>query len=187
MAPLKSKKIVITGGPGTGKTSLIEALKFRNYHCFDEIIRSLTLEIKKKTDDSNHVSNPIAFASDPLDFNTRLLNARLNQFIDAKSIAKSPIFFDRGIPDVLAYMEFFNQTYDDHFLEICNAHKYNHVFLLPPWEAIYEYDNERLESFEEAVKIHDALEKVYKNLGYDITEVPYGSIEKRTNFIINNL
>ena len=84
-------------------------------------------------------------------------------------------------------MELFTQSYDDHFLSICNAHKYNHAFLLPPWEAIYEYDNERLESFEEAVKIHDTLEKVYKNLGYEITEVPYGTIEKRIKFIINNL
>ena len=30
-------KIIITGGPGTGKTSIIEELKKRGYFCYDEI------------------------------------------------------------------------------------------------------------------------------------------------------
>ena len=36
------KKIIITGGPGTGKTSLIEELKKNNFKCFDEISREIT-------------------------------------------------------------------------------------------------------------------------------------------------
>ena len=187
MAALNRKKIVITGGPGTGKTSIINELKNQNYHCFEEIIRSLTVEAKKEKEDSTHSSNPIAFVNNPLDFNTRLLNGRLNQFEQAAIIEKPLIFFDRGIPDVLAYMSFFNQSYSEDFLNVCLNHKYNHVFLLPPWESIYEVDNERFESFEEAVRIHDYLEAVYLKLGYHIIEVPYGSIQERTHFIINSL
>ena len=33
----------------------------------------LNFEVKKEIDASAHISNPIAFAKDPLDFNTRLL------------------------------------------------------------------------------------------------------------------
>ena len=139
---MNRKKIVITGGPGTGKTSIINELKNQNYHCFEEIIRSLTVEAKKEKEDSTHSSNPIAFVNNPLDFNTRLLNGRLNQFEQAAIIEKPLIFFDRGIPDVLAYMSFFNQSYSEDFLNVCLNHKYNHVFLLPPWESIYEVDNE---------------------------------------------
>ena len=84
-------------------------------------------------------------------------------------------------------MAFFNQTYGSEFLSICENHRYNYVFLLPPWRTIYKSDNERLESFEEAVKIHGFLENVYKKLGYTILEVPKGSIEERTNYIINRL
>ena len=181
------KKIVITGGPGTGKTSIINTLKNRNYYCFDEIIRNLTIEAKDKHDASSHISNPIAFVNNPLDFNTRLINGRLKQFQEANFLDKSLIFFDRGIPDVLAYMDFFNQAYGSEFLSICENHKYNYVFLLPPWETIYKSDNERLESFEEAIKIHNFLEKIYKKLGYKTLEVPLGSIEERTNYIINRL
>jgi len=184
---LNGKKIVITGGPGTGKTSIINELKNQDYHCFDEIIRELTLEAKNDIEKGSQISNPIAFVNDPLDFNTRLLNGRLEQFKQATTLNKPLVFFDRGIPDVLAYMDFFNQDYNDEFLKVCNNNKYSHIFLLPPWEAIYKSDNERFETFEEAVKIHDALKHVYKNLDYNITEVPFGSIEKRTDFIINNL
>ncbi len=184
---MNPKKIVITGGPGTGKTSLIRALKKHNFHCFDEVIRALTLELKKSVDSSSHVSNPIAFANDPLDFNMRLLNGRIAQFNKASAINKALSFFDRGIPDVLAYMDYFNQEYGDAFTNACETHMYSTVFLLPPWEAIYKTDNERLETYDEAVKIHNHLASTYKRFGYNSIEVPFGSIEERTNFILNTL
>lgn len=184
---MNRKKIVITGGPGTGKTSIINELKNQNYHCFEEIIRSFTLEAKNENDASKHTSNPITFVNNPLDFNTRLLNGRIDQFKQATHIEQPLIFFDRGIPDVLAYMSFFNQSYTEDFLNVCYQYKYNHIFLLPPWETIYEVDNERFESFEEAAKIHHFLENVYSKLGYSITEVPFGSVHERTNFIINRI
>jgi len=31
-----NKKVVITGGPGTGKTSVIKELMDRGYKCYDE-------------------------------------------------------------------------------------------------------------------------------------------------------
>lgn len=184
---MNRKKIVITGGPGTGKTSIIAELKNQNYHCFDEIIRSLTIEAKEENHASKHISNPIGFVNNPLDFNTRLLNGRLDQFKQAAFIEKPLVFFDRGIPDVLAYMSFFNQSYSEDFINICQKNRYSDIFLLPPWGAIYTVDNERFESFDEALKIHDYLEDIYKKLGYNIIEVPFGSIQERTNFIINSL
>lgn len=184
---MSTKKIVITGGPGTGKTSIINALKVKNYYCFDEVIRSLTLEAKQKVNEDSQISNPIAFVNDPLDFNTKLLEGRITQFNDAESINESLIFFDRGIPDVLAYMNFFDQTYSSKFTNACKAHKYDSVFILPPWEAIYKSDNERFETFEEAQKIYMHLKQVYTRFGYQFTEVPFGNISERTHFILNSL
>jgi len=184
---LNSKKIVITGGPGTGKTSIINELKNQNHYCFDEFIRELTLKAKEEVDTDLQISNPIAFVNNPLEFNTQLLKGRLEQFKQATALNKELVFFDRGIPDVLAYMNFFNQEYNDEFLKICHNNKYSHVFLLPPWKAIYKSDSGRFETFEEAIKIYKSLKQAYKNLGYSITEVPFGTIDKRIDFIINNL
>jgi len=184
---LNTKRIVITGGPGTGKTSIINDLKKNDFYCFDEIIRALTLAATKDRNPSEHISNPIDFVDDPKQFNTNLINGRVSHFKDAKTLTQEICFFDRGIPDVLAYMEFFNQSYDTFFTDACSKHTYDHVFLLPPWKAIYKSDNERFESFEQAQQIHEHLVKVYKTFGYTIIEVPFGTIEERSAFILNNI
>lgn len=184
---MSTKRIVITGGPGTGKTSIINELKKNNFYCFEEIIRTLTIDAKKESDASTHISNPIAFVNDPMVFNTNLLNGRVKQFKQANNINEHICFFDRGVPDVLAYMAFFNQEYGETFINACTDNTYNHVFLLPPWEAIYKSDNERFETFDESKKIHLHLEKIYKNFDYTIIEVPFETIKERTNFILNKL
>jgi len=184
---VNTKRIVITGGPGTGKTSIINALKKNEFYCFDEIIRALTLAATKDRNPLEQISNPIDFVSDPKQFNTNLINGRVSHFNDAESLIQDLCFFDRGIPDVLAYMEFFNQTYDDFFIDACSNHTYDLVFLLPPWKAIYKSDNERFESFEQALQIHEHLVQIYEKFGYTIIEVPFGTITERCNFILNNI
>ena len=42
------KKILITGGPSTGKTSLVSELKKHGFYCFDEISRELTQRMRNE-------------------------------------------------------------------------------------------------------------------------------------------
>ena len=56
---------------------------------------------------------------------------------------------------------------------------------MAPWEEIYITDNERYENFEQALAIHNHLEKTYIALNYSIIDVPTGTIEERTDFILN--
>ena len=67
------QKIVITGGPGTGKTSIIKELEKRNYFCYHEVIRELTLEAKKEGSLTDLSTNPIAKVDDSLGFNLKIL------------------------------------------------------------------------------------------------------------------
>ena len=59
------------------------------------------------------------------------------------------------------------------------------VFIFKPWKKIYISDNERYENFTESLEIDSYLQKVYEDLGYSPIEVPFNSIEKRTEFILN--
>ena len=43
-----NKKILITGGPGTGKTELIKGLENEGHNCEHEIVRKITEEAQKK-------------------------------------------------------------------------------------------------------------------------------------------
>ncbi len=177
---MNKTKIVITGGPGTGKTSLINELKKRGYTCLDEVSREVILEARKEGIDQ-------LFLTKPLLFSERLLEGRKNQFTQAENESANAIFFDRGIPDVLAYMEYANENYPNHFTKACDNHKYDHVFVLAPWEAIFSSDNERYENFEQAEKIHSHLISTYKNCGYNLIDVPFDTIENRVNFLLKTL
>jgi predicted ATPase len=177
---LNSKKIVITGGPGTGKSSVINELIKRNYTCLEEISRQVTLDARKEGIDQ-------LFLTKPLLFSELLLKGRTKQFNDASKIEKELIFFDRGIPDIVAYMEYSGDSYPKKFDEACKNHKYKQVFILAPWQDIFISDNERYENFDQAIEIHENLIKTYKHYGYNLIDVPFGAIEIRTDFIIQFL
>ncbi|WMI70093.1 ATP-binding protein [Mangrovimonas sp. YM274] len=177
---MNTKRIVITGGPGTGKSSIIEDLKQRGYNCFDEISRQVTLEARKKGIEQ-------LFLTEPLKFSEMLLEGRVKQFLDAKHQEEKAVFYDRGIPDVLAYMDYIGDQYPVSFVDMCERHTYNHVFVLAPWQEIFQSDSERYENFEQAVNIHKHLVATYASYGYHLHDVPFGSVSNRTDFILGLL
>ncbi len=184
---MKQQKIVITGGPSTGKTSLIDSLAAAGHTCFPEVIRLMTLEAKEKGTLSSLTTNPIASVSDPLDFNRKILSAREVHYKKAGLTEDVVVFFDRGIPDVLAYMDYFGQTYGTEFTSSAHTHQYDTVFILPIWKEIYVIDEQRFESFDEALAIHEHLWESYTGLGYDVIEVPKANVADRVDFIVKNL
>jgi len=173
------KKVVITGGPGTGKTAVINHLKSQGYFCLAEISREVILEAQQQGIDQ-------LFLTDPILFSQKLLEGRIAQYQQVEKVSKT-IFFDRGIPDTVAYMDYFNTQYPEHFIQACHNHPYDMIFLLPPWEEIYCSDNERYESFEQAVEIHKALKETYLNYGYTPIEVPFDTVANRVNYINSHL
>jgi len=184
---LDTARIVITGGPATGKTSIITALEHSGYFCFEEIIRKMTKRVKAQEKSTVFASNPIVSVANPLNFNSQILEARIQQFKEAPENCTKSVFYDRGIPDVIAYMDFFSQQYNLKFENACKKYRYDLVFILPPWEAIFTLDSERFENFEEATGIYHSLEKVYRLFGYQPIPVSFGSIEERVRFILEHI
>ena len=177
---MKNRKIVITGGPGTGKSSIINRLEEKGEKCLHEISRQVTLEAQKEGIDQ-------LFLEQPLLFSEKLLEGRLNQYLEAKEYKSDHIFIDRGLPDVVAYMDYFDTNYPEIFNKTCQNNRYDLIFILPPWKEIYISDNERYESYEEALKISSYLYSTYRRYGYDPIEVPKLSVEERTSFILDKI
>lgn len=174
------KRIVITGGPGTGKSSIIKYLEKKGYDCFHEVSREITAAAQRE-------GIAQLFLAQPLLFSQKLLEARVDQFNEASNIPSNIVFIDRGLPDVLAYMDYFKAAYPSEFKEACSNHFYDNVFLLPPWKEIYQTDSERYESFEQAVIIYEHLKKSYLSFGYEPVEVLKDTVQSRSAFILNNL
>src|SRR5690606_31093200 len=124
---------------------------------------------------------------DPTLFSLKLLEGRLKQFHQGKEASAQMLFYDRGMPDVTAYMDFAGEKYADMFLKTCSDFRYDEIFVLPPWKEIYKQDNERYESFEQAERIYEFLKRGYENYGYHVHEVPIGTIRSRAEFILDTL
>jgi len=177
---LNTKRILIIGGPGTGKSTLITELEQQGHTCFHEISREVTAAAQKKGIEQ-------LFLTQPLLFSELLLEGRIQQFNDVENLKIEYAFYDRGIPDVAAYMDYTGDEYPDMFREACVNHKYDSTFMLAPWKEIYEQDNERYESFEQAETIQKYLIAAYETYGYSLIDVPFGTVSERVTFILNTL
>lgn len=180
MSVLQTRRIVITGGPGSGKTALINFLEQQNYLCFPEVSRSIILEAQKQGIDQ-------LFLEDPVMFSKLLLEGRLKQYNEGTHKSAPLVFYDRGIPDILAYLEFKKTPYPSLFKEESQKNTYDFIFVLPPWEAIYQRDNERYESFEQAQAIHLHLVATYKRYDYEVYSLPHGTLAERADFLFKKI
>ena len=172
--------IVLVGGPSSGKTTLIDALTEKGYICYPEISREIIQKAQKEGIEQ-------LFLEKPLLFSELLLEGRINQYEEAKNEQAPIVFIDRGLPDVIAYMNFVGNTYPESFHQACLENKYSKVFVLPPWEEIYVSDKERYESYEQAVLIHNHLEQTYLDYGYDLIRVPKDSVTNRVQFLMDTI
>ena len=177
---MQKEIIVIIGGPGTGKTTIIDGLVAKGHCCYPEISREVTLEAKKQGIEQ-------LFLEKPLLFSELLLEGRKKQFQNATKEPHEIVFIDRGIPDVLAYMHYIGDSYPATFDAACREHTYSKIFILPPWEEIYISDAERYENFEQAKLIYNHLTETYQNYGYKLIEVPKDTMNNRILFILDRI
>ena len=84
-------------------------------------------------------------------------------------------------------MNYFKTDFPSLFIEKSKEYKYDLIFHFSPWKEIHTTDNERYETFEESTTIDTFLTKAYTDLEYKIINVPFGTIEERTHFIIHSL
>ena len=177
---MQKEIIVIIGGPGTGKTTIIDGLVAKGHWCYPEISREVTLEAKKQGIEQLFLENPLLFSE-------LLLEGRKKQFQNATKEPHEIVFIDRGIPDVLAYMHYIGDSYPATFDAACREHTYSKIFILPPWEEIYISDAERYENFEQAKLIYNHLTETYQNYGYKLIEVPKDTMNNRILFILDEI
>lgn len=171
---------VITGGPGVGKTTLLEELKARNYEIVPEIARELIKEQQKGNGKALPWENKNLYKE-------IMFDRSINSFeeIDKNANNEKPIFFDRGFLDTICYAELIESEISERMKCYAENWRYNKsVFILPPWQEIYETDNERKQNWKEAVLTFEKMRKTYKNYGYEAIEVPKTTVRERADFIL---
>lgn len=165
---------VITGGPGSGKTSLIAALD--GLHRMPEAGRAIIQDELAAGGNALPWTNPLAFAEKML---ARDIAAwRAAQRLDGC------VIFDRGIPDVLGYLQWSDIPVPAHFARAAAAHRYNRrVFIAPPWPEIFTQDSERKQTLAEAETTCRAMRNIYIALGYELMDLPLAPVAERAAFV----
>jgi predicted ATPase len=171
-------RFVITGGPGAGKTTLLKALAKRGYRCIPESARAI-IQARKAAGLSPRPS--------PDQFGWDILQVDIEQYPSILGAAM-PIFFDRGIVDALGMLEQRRQLSARELARLLTQYPYHPLaFIAPPWPDIFCQDDERDQTFDEALEIDRGLRQWYERWGYDLLELPMTSVAVRVDFVLSHV
>lgn len=179
---MKNKEIltnwnVITGGPCTGKTTVVNILSERGY--------KTTIEHARHYIDTQKITGRTIeeIRENKREFQLGILNMQIEE--EATLDVSEQVFLDRALPDAMAYYQFLGLEYDDRLIEQCNKYCYKRVFILARLPLTNDYA--RLEDEAEQIRIHNLIIKVYKSFPCPIVHVPVLPAEERVDYILRNL
>jgi len=168
--------VVVTGGPGSGKSTLIDALERAGFGRTVEAGRGII-------QDQVAIGGRALPWVDPALFAEMMLTWEMRSYRAAEQQA-GIIFFDRGVPDVAGYLRLMKLPLPEHVEKAVETFRYHsRVFIAPPWEEIFEQDRERKQDFTEAVRTYEVLAETYTKCGYELVALPQLSVEERVQFV----
>lgn len=172
-----NRRYIITGGPGFGKTTLLDQLITLGFQGFQEAAREvIDSEFPAPMHNPDSKSNQLFFK--------RIVHQRITDYLAADPARIS--FFDRGLPDSLAFFKEMNRPPPASLLRSIEKHPYNgYVFVVPPWEEIFRQDEIRTETYNQASRLHQFLVEAYLQLDYRLIMLPKGSVEERIDVILS--
>lgn len=168
-------RFVLTGGPAVGKTSLANHLAGMGYPVVRESARDVIEE-------QQALGSKLVPWRDRPAFQMRVLEIQLER----EGLASGEVIFcDRGIPDGIAYLRL--DDYDD-LPELIHhgAGRYNGVFLIEPLDQ-YVPDNIRFEDVKTAQRVHELINEVYVELGYQPVKVPVLPLAERAEWLLERV
>lgn len=169
----KSNWYVLTGGPCSGKTTVLKELKKMGYIVYLEAARTfIDQEIKK-----GKILKEIR--KDEREFQKKILKIKIK--IEKIAPKAKMIFFDRAIPDSIAYHQTCGLNPKD-VLKFCKRKIYRKIFFLE--QLPFKNDYARIEDSKTIKKLNSLLKKSYENLGYKVIKIPIASIQERIKKIL---
>lgn len=172
-----AQRYIISGGPGTGKTKLLEALAARGESCCAEVSRELIREQTASGGTLLPWNDLEAFAEECV----RRMKAQA-----AHCPTDRRVFLDRGLPDVAGYLRHGGYQVPTELLSLVSMYA-PVMFFAPAWEAIYVNDAERPQTYAEAVALGAHIKRAYQDYGFTVLELPRQTVEVRARYIIETL
>ena len=173
MALLLPRRAVLTGAPGAGKTTLLDAAAAAGLITSPEVARHLLqqpggMELRQ---------------TDPQGFAEAMLEAHRRE-LERFSEQPNPVLFDRGFPDVVGFLDVSGLTVPKAVDQACRTLRYHGpVLRAPAWAAIYQQDEQRIQTWDQAVASDEAVTAAWRRYGYDPIDLPLVGVDERLAFL----
>ncbi len=185
------ERCVIGGGPGTGKTTIINELsKYPEAWVSRESATVLSQgevgsDGKKLWDELIKSKMTEKYKEARLKFEEAVFEK------DVESFTKAPFrekhcFFDCGIIEVYAYLKLEGIAIPSSLTNALKSYKYDYVFLAPLWPEHFKKASVP-QAMEWARNLSKMVENSYKEFGYKPITVPKAPPEERAKFITDKL
>jgi predicted ATPase len=170
--------VVITGGPGAGKTTLRAELASMGWATVSESARAIIAE---------RLARGQSPRPDSLAFAQEILRRDIEKYSQQQQSSQW-VFFDRGAVESIAMVHEASPVPGAKLRAMLDSYRFHSpVFVLPPWEAIYVTDAQRDHSFAHACQVHTQLVDWYGSCGYDLHEVPRLPAPERARHVVQVL
>ncbi|MBZ0187081.1 MAG: ATP-binding protein [Candidatus Obscuribacterales bacterium] len=165
-------KIVITGGPSVGKTTIISLLQLRGYRVVHEIATQVIKEGKYLP------------WQDRGKFQAEVLRRQTNAESSILDF-ENPVFLDRGAFDGEAYYVYDKLPVPPIFSTI-DPRQYELAFLIEPL-PFFDANEVRREDLEFTLEITRIIESCYLDKKIKVVRVPAMEPDKRVDFVISTV
>ncbi len=167
---------VITGGPSSGKTTVLKELEKLGYIIYPEAARVFIDEEMAKGKSLKEIRGNEA------EFQRKILKIKIE--VEKAAPKDKIVFFDRAIPDSIAYYQIAGLDLSE-VLKFCQKKTYKKIFFLE--QLPFENDYARVEDKETIEKLNKLLKKSYKKLGYEVIKIPALSVKERVKEILTEI
>jgi predicted ATPase len=168
---------VITGAPSSGKSTVIDSLSLRGHKTIPEAARVII-----DTDRAAGIPTSVTRANE-FAFQERALKMKIDT--ESSLLPTDTVFFDRGIPDTIAYYRLYGWPESMEFTRVMHTSPYRKVFILD--RLPYRSDATRTETEELAARLDSLLEASYRELGIQIERIPVMRHFDRVDLILSKL
>ena len=168
---------VITGGPSSGKSTVIRILKDMGFQTTIELARHY-IDLQRMNGRSTE-----EIRSNQRQFQHKVLNLQID--LERRLDPQDLIFLDRGLPDELAYYQYFNLPPDEKLVEYLNQNLYKKIFIMDLLPLDKDYA--RTEDVDAQKALHELIIDTYRKRNEPIVMVPVLPPKERVKFILDNL
>lgn len=167
-------RAVITGGPGTGKSTLLEALAANGIHTEPEIARQI---LKAPGGMALRAEHPAAFGE-------AMMVGEIAAFQHAATF-DGPVIFDRGLADTVGFFRLGHLAVPRELDLACRELRYDGpIFRAPPWAQIYGLDEQRIQTWDEAIASDKGIIAAWRDYGYKPIDLPIAPVAERVAFVL---